>query len=398
MEHLLSERARGATSSAIRDLLRLTAAPGVLSLAGGLPAPELFPVHELRAIADAILTNPMTAVDALQYGPTEGTDELRAHLRVQARRDGVTHDREVLVTSGSQQGLDLLARTLVDREDVVIVESPSYLGALQALRAYGPNIVPVEADADGLDPDHLADLLARGVRPKLCYVVPNFSNPSGATMPEARRARLAQLAARYGFLVVEDDPYGALRHRGTPPAPIGSHGDHVVSLGSTSKTLAPGLRVGWVHAPAWLHGALVKAKQTADLHTSSFAQAIVARALVADWYPAHVARAAATYARRADVLADALAARPDVFAPVARPDGGLFLWAECRGDVDTTAALPRALARGVAYVPGGAFSAQARYRSHVRLSFATLAPDELAAAADRLAAVLARGVRQAAVA
>lgn len=398
MEHLLSERARGATSSAIRDLLRLTAAPGVLSLAGGLPAPELFPVGALRGIADEILADPASAADALQYGPTEGTDELRAHLTAQARRDGVAHDREVLVTSGSQQGLDLLARTLLDREDVVVVESPSYLGALQAFRGHGPNIVPVDADADGLDPDHLADLLARGLRPKLCYVVPNFSNPSGATMPEGRRARLAQLAARHGFLVVEDDPYGALRHRGTPLAPIAAHGDHVVSLGSTSKTLAPGLRVGWVHAPAWLHGALVKAKQAADLHTSSFAQAIVARALVADWYPAHVAQAAATYARRAEVLADALAGRPDVFAPVARPDGGLFLWAECRGDIDTAAALPRAIERGVAYVPGTAFSAQARYRSHVRLSFATRAPAELEHAADRLAGVLARRARQAAVA
>lgn len=394
MEHLLAERARHATSSAIRDLLRLTAAPHVRSMAGGLPAPELFPVDELRAVTDAVLAEPATARDALQYGPTEGTDELRAVIAARAAVHG-PDARDVLVTTGSQQALDLVARVLVDREDVVVVESPTYLGALQALRGGLPNVVPVPGDHDGLDTAHLEALLRRGMRPKLCYVVPNFSNPAGATLSLERRIHLAALADRYGFVVVEDDPYGELRHRGVALAPVAAFGEHVITLGSTSKTLAPGLRVGWVQAPAVLHTALVRAKQATDLHTSSLSQAVVARALVAPWFGAHVARACVAYAARAGALLDALGAHPDVFAPVARPDGGLFAWAELREPIDTAALLPDALAAGVAYVPGAAFDPQAGHRSHLRLSFATLPPTQLPDAVDRLAAVAARAARRA---
>lgn len=393
MEHLLSERARLTTSSAIRDLLRLTAAPHVLSMAGGLPAAELFPVDELRAITAQVLDDPGTARDALQYGPTEGSDELRAVLASRARATGVHDGRDVLVTTGSQQGLDLLARVLVDREDVVVVESPTYLGALQALRGSVPNLVAVPGDHAGIDTAHLEALLRRGMRPKLCYVVANFSNPAGATLSLERRVHLAALADRYGFVVVEDDPYGALRHRGRALPPVASFGEHVVTLGSTSKTLAPGLRVGWVQAPAAIHAALVRAKQATDLHTSSLSQVIAARALVAPWFDAHVARSCDAYAARSAALLDALAAHGTVFAPVARPEGGLFAWAELRAPVDTTVLLTEALAGGVAYVPGAAFDPGSGHRSHVRLSFATLPPERLGEAVDRLARVAERAAR-----
>ncbi len=394
MEHLLSTRARRSTSSAIRDLLRLTAEPHILSLAGGLPAPELFPVAALRRITDDLLASPCAARDVLQYGPTEGTDELRALLApssVGGRR------REVLVTTGSQQALDLLARVLVDPEDVVVVESPSYLGALQVLQGQGSNIVPVDADGDGLDTAHLGDLLARGMRPKLCYTVANFSNPSGATMSRERRIHLATLADRYGFVIVEDDPYGALRFTGTRVESIGRFGANVVTLGSASKTLAPGLRVGWAVVPPWLMAPLVRQKQAADLHTSSLAQAIVARSMQADWYESHVRAIGVAYSERATALFTALGEH-DVFSTATRPEGGMFGWVRLRNGADTAALLPDALARGVAYVPGSAFSSQARYRDHVRLSFATLEPARLREAVARLAQV-ARGVtRQAAFA
>ncbi len=392
MEHLLSARARQFTSSTIRDLLRLTAEPAILSLAGGLPAPELFPVAALRRITDDLLASPSTARDVLQYGPSEGTDELRA---IVATRSAGDRRREVLVTTGSQQALDLLARVLVDPEDVVVVESPCYLGALQVLRGQGSNIVPVDADGDGLDTAHLGDLLAHGMRPKLCYVVVNFSNPSGVTMSLERRIHLATLADRYGFVIVEDDPYGALRFSGAPIESIGRFGANVVTLGSASKTLVPGLRVGWAVVPPWLMAPLVHHKQAADLHTSSLAQAIVARSMQADWFEPHVRAIGAAYAARAGALFDALGEH-DVFSTMTRPEGGMFGWVRLRNGADAAAVLPDALARGVAYVPGSAFSSQARYRDHVRLSFASLEPARLRDAVARLAQVVGRGARQAA--
>ncbi len=382
MQALLSERARGSTSSTIRDLLRLTGQPHILSLAGGLPAPELFPVDELGAIAAQLFATEAAARAALQYGPSEGCDELRAMVAPGA------DPANVLITTGSQQALDLLARTLVDRDDIVVVESPSYLGALQAMRAEKPHIVPIEQDGEGLDTTRLEAFLAGGLRPKLVYVVPNFSNPSGATLSCERRRHLAALADRYGFLVIEDDPYGELRHRDAPIESIRAYGANVVTLGSTSKILAPGLRVGWAVLPAWLMAPMVRAKQAADLHTSSLSQAIVAEALRAPWFARHLAGLRAAYAARAQALCDAVDANDDVLVVTRRPTGGMFAWAQLRGHVDASALLPRALAGGVAYVPGAAFAEQADFLDRVRLSFATLTVSELSEAVTRLAAIV----------
>ncbi|MGD9703985.1 MAG: PLP-dependent aminotransferase family protein [Acidimicrobiia bacterium] len=391
MEHLLSRRAAGATSSAIRDLLRLVERPGVLSLAGGLPAPDAFPVERIRLAADrALATGGRYGVAALQYGPTEGDDELRslAATRIGARAD------EVLVTTGSQQGLDLVARALVDPGDVVVVEAPSYLGALQAFRACEPVFAEVETDAHGMRTDELERLLASGLRPKLLYTVPNFQNPSGATMPVERRRHLAALADRFGFVIVEDDPYGVLRFRGEHLPSVRTFSERVVTLGTASKLLAPGLRVAWLAAPEWLFGSLVRLKQAADLHTSTLAQRIAADVLGDhEFLAAHVRRIGAIYRARCDALADAVAESVEVVVP----DGGMFLWGRVRADgIDTTELLPRALELGVAFVPGSAFHVGDGGRSSLRLSFSTLTPPELGEAAGRLAASISAARRAAA--
>ena len=273
-DDLLSRRGRGATSSVIRDLLQLTNRPDVLSLAGGLPAPESFPIARLREAADAVLEGSgRYGPEAVQYGPTEGIPALREWVaEIYTASGGACSAADVLITTGSQQGLDLLARALVDPGDDVVVESPSYVGALQALSGCDPCLVPVAADRDGLRTDVLEERLVAGLRPALCYVVANFQNPSGATLAIERRRHLAALAERYRFVIVEDDPYGALRFRGSPLPPVRSFTPLAVTLGTVSKLLAPGLRVGWLAAPSWLHGPLVRLKQAADLHTSTLCQ------------------------------------------------------------------------------------------------------------------------------
>lgn len=382
MEHLLARRARTARSSVIRDLLTLVDQPGMLSLAGGLPAAECFPVDRIRqaALATLEVAGPL-GVGALQYGPTEGDSSLRATLGAHTGAGAA----RVLVTAGSQQALDLIARALLDPGDVVVVERPGYVGAIQALRTCEPELVGVTADADGLDTDELADRLAAGLRPKLVYTVPNFQNPSGAVMAEPRRRALADLADRYGFLIVEDDPYGELRFAGSALPSIAAFTDRVLRLGTVSKVLAPGLRVGWVVAPAALMGPLVRLKQAADLHTGSLAQRIADDILRDDEFMAeHLQRIRAVYAERAAALAAALP--PGITA--ATPTGGLFLWARVADhggtafDAADLAAV--ALQHGVAFVPGAAFDLDDRPGPALRLSFASLPPDGLREAASRL--------------
>lgn len=383
----LSALATTSTSSVLRDLLHLVDRPGVMSLAGGLPAAESFPIERLSVAAErAFAVGGTYGATALQYGPTEGDAELRAVL---AETYACEAD-DLLVTTGSQQGLDLIARAVIDPGDTVVVEAPSYVGALQALRTCRPSLHAVPLDHDGLVTDDLARALRTGLRPKLVYVIPNFQNPSGATLTEQRRQHLLELADRYGFLIVEDDPYGALRFRGEAVRSLwqlGASTDRVASLGTASKLLAPGLRVGWLAAPSWLRPPLVRLKQATDLHTSSLCQGIVADVLAdAAFVTAHRARLAELYGTRCSALLEAL---PPQFT-VSPPDGGMFLWAEVPG-VDASASLPAAIDAGVAYVPGTAFSIDGGFARHVRLSFATVALHQLPEAGRRLRTVLHAG-------
>lgn len=382
MDHLLAVRARTHRASAIRELLLLTERPDMRSLAGGLPGGDRLPVDLLRdAAAGALTRRGPTGPVALQYAPTEGVAVLREHLAAVTGHP----PEEVLVTTGSQQALDLLARVLCDPGDVVVVEEPGYLGALQAFRFAGAALRGVPGDADGLDTDRLAEVLACGLRPKAVVVTPDFANPTGATLAAGRRTALVMLAERYGFLVVEDDPYGRLRFAGTSHPPIGAPGRPVVRLGTASKVLAPGLRVGWLTGPPAIVAALARAKQAADLHTSALDQLVVLGALTDPRFPAHLAGTVAAYRARARRLVDALRCRFGDGIELVEPEGGMFVWARFPG-IDTAAALPGALDAGVAYVPGPAFAVEpVAHGERARLSFATLAPTALDEACDRLA-------------
>jgi 2-aminoadipate transaminase len=377
-----------AGSSAIRDLLELTEHPEIRSLAGGLPNARTFPVAAMAEAAAAVLAE--DPVGALQYGPTEGYRPLRELV---AEDTGSTADH-VLITTGSQQAIELAAQALVDPGATVALADPAYVGALQAFRAGGARLCPIPIDEHGLRVDVLTDRLSGGLRPALVYVVASFDNPSGTSLSAERRVELAALADRYGFWIVDDDPYGRLRWAGTAPAPLRATSDRVLTLGTASKVLCPGVRVGWATLPAEAHRALTVLKQAADLHTSSLDQRLVHR-LLADGpgLDAHLARIRAAYAEQAAALAGALRARFGAGLTFAEPEGGMFLWARLADDlapgVEGADLLHRALAHGVAFVPGTAFAVRpGTHGRSVRLSFATGSPAKLVEAADRLAAAL----------
>ncbi len=381
-------------SSAIRDLLALTERSDVISFAGGLPDPATFPADAIAAATSRVLATDPAA--ALQYSTTEGDPALRRWI---AERRGAAAT-DVLVTHGSQQALDLVARTLLEPGDPVVLADPAYVGALQVLRLGQADLVGVPSDHDGLRVDLLADRLAAGLRPRLVYVVANFDNPSGASLSAPRRIALAELAERYGFWIVDDDPYGELHWSGRTASrahalsvPLRQLSDRVVTLGSFSKILSPGLRLGYLVAPAALTRELTIIKQAADLHTSTLSQHVV-HSIVAEpgFLDAHLDRIRSVYANRSAALADALNAEFGVHLAFERPSGGMFLWARVVGaPIDTHAQLALALAHGVAYVPGAAFAVErgtATPLETLRLSFAGAPVDAFPEGARRLRAAL----------
>jgi len=387
----LAARLHGVASSPVRDLLALLERPEVLSFAGGLPAPELFDVDGVREAYARVLSGPGARL-ALQYAPTEGNAELRALVAARLTGRGLpTGPDDLLITTGSQQALTLVAAALVDPGAVVAVEEPTYLAALQCFQLAGARIVTVPGDEEGVDPDALADVVARH-RPVLFYTVPTFANPTGRTLPAARRAAVARIAAAGGVRVVEDDPYGELRYRGAPVAPLAAlpdAADRVFHLGSFSKIGAPGLRIGWVRTPAAARPALVVAKQAADLHTSTIDQAAAAAYLAATDLEAHVDRLRGAYRKRRDTM---IAALPGVLPPGSRwtdPDGGMFTWVRLPDGFDAAELLPAALAHDVAFVPGAPFYAGEPDRSTLRLSFTTNTPEQIREGLGRLGAALA---------
>ncbi|MBI5106184.1 MAG: PLP-dependent aminotransferase family protein [Solirubrobacterales bacterium] len=385
-----ARRLAGVASSPVREILALTQRPGVVSFAGGLPAPELFDAAGLRdAFADALADR--AAGRSLQYSTTEGDPALRAAVAERLSRRGLpTEPGELLITSGSQQALTLVAAVLLEPGDAVLVEEPSYLAALQCFQLAGARLISIPCDDDGLIPDAVRDLV-RAERPKLLYTVPTFHNPTGRTLPEARRRALAEVAAREGLWLVEDDPYGELRYRGAPePAVAALPGaeDRTIALSTLSKVLAPGLRIGWLRAPATLRRALAVAKQAADLHSSTVDQAAAARWLASNDLDLHVARLRAAYGARRDALVDGL---PDALpegSSWTRPDGGMFVWVRLPGGWDADALLQDALTRDVAFVPGWPFFAGEPDRATLRLSFTAHPPAEILEGLERLRATV----------
>ena len=382
---LFSNRAKALQSSAIREILKVTERPEVISFAGGLPAPATFPVDAMRAAFDRVLAG--NGRDALQYSTTEGYAPLRQWIaaRVGTPAAPVSAD-EVLIVSGSQQGLDLLAKVLVEVGDTLLVETPTYLGALQAFSTFSPHYVALASDADGLLPDSLDESM-RGA--KFIYCLPNFQNPTGRLLPEDRRRRLAERARALDLLVLEDDPYGALSYDGeTPPSIRSLAPERTVYMGSFSKVLAPGLRLGYVIAPAPLRAKLVQAKQATDLHTSTLAQMAVYEVVRDGFLDAHIPTIRSLYRAQCAAMLEALAATMPEGVRWNTPRGGMFLWLELPPGMDATTILAGAIEKNVAFVPGAPFYAGQPVIESLRLAFVTVPPAKIREGVERLAGVI----------
>jgi 2-aminoadipate transaminase len=380
----IAARLRDVASSPVREILALTERPGVISFAGGLPAPELFDAPGLRDAFAAALSDER-AGRSLQYSTTEGDPELRAAIAARLTSRGLPAEPgQLLITSGSQQALTLAAAVLIEPGDRVLVEEPSYLAALQAFALAGAVVVPVACDGEGLDPDAVAAAAAEHDA-RVLYTIPTFHNPTGRTLPLERRHALAAVAERHGLWLIEDDPYGELRYRGDPlPSLATMAEDRTLALSTLSKVAAPGLRIGWIRTPDALRRPLVIAKQAADLHSSTVDQAAAARWLAAVDLDARIGILRAEYGRRRDALLDGLAGALPPGSTHNRPDGGMFVWARLPDGWDAQPLLARALEYDVAFVPGYPFFAGEPDRAALRLSFTTHAPAEIAEGLARL--------------
>lgn len=387
--------------SLIRELAKLMSIPGMLSLAGGYPGPELFDREGIRAATNEALSDDPTA--CLQYGPTDGLPLLRESIAQWMSEGGTAcQPADLLVTAGSQQGFDLLVRTLLRPGDTAIVERPTYTGPLRLLKIAGIRTLTVGVDSQGLDVDEL-EVLLRDARaghlpaPKLLYVVPTFANPSGATMPRARRIRLLELAVQYGVVVVEDDPYGRLRFEGMPEPHLAALTDAVpgatqwlVHLGSFSKVIAPGLRTGWMLAPPVIRKACLLAKQLDDLSNPGFTQLAVQRYLAAGRLQAHLPVILEAYRARASAMRAAISAKFGERLELTVPQGGMFMWAKLRDGAHARDLLKLAIEERVTFVAGDIYYADQADLGTLRLSFATQSPDQITEAIERLSRALDR--------
>ena len=382
-----SARAAGLYGSMTRKLMHLLADPEVISFGGGLPAWELFPVDEVRAITDKLLSSDGPAV--LQYNTSEGYEPLREAIAQRYRQRGfdITVDN-VLIDTGSMQGIDLIGKLFLDQGDTIVVGEPTFLTALQAFTFYGARYLTVPLDDEGMQIERLPKLLARG-DVKFIYIMPTFQNPSGRPLSLERHHRLVEIAAHYGVPIVEDNAYGELRYDGEAlPALKALNSDGVMYLGSFSKVLSPGLRVGYIIAPKTMMEKLVYAKQAADLHTSILPQRIAHEFMVQELLDPHIQTIIAGYRQRRDAM---LAALTCYFPPKikwTRPSGGMFLWVELPSNLDTTELFERAVAAKVAYVPGANYFANGGGENTMRLNFSANRMEVIRQGIGRLASVI----------
>lgn len=370
MKWAISRRAQQLTSSAIREILKVTERPEVISFAGGLPSPASFPVAAMEAaVARVFADNPQ---GALQYAATEGYLPLREFV---AKRYNVEVER-VLITTGSQQALDLIAKVMIDPGSPVLVETPSYLGALQAFSLFEPEFVSVPTDERGLVPEALTPELTAGAR--FLYALPNFQNPTGRRLPLERRKALVKRAQELNLLLVEDDPYGELSYTGDIlPTLLSMNPDGVIYMGSFSKVLAPGLRLGFVIAPPELHFKLCQAKQASDLHTPSFTQRMAYESVRDGLLERHIPTIRALYGKQCEVMLDALKRHMPAGVTWNQPEGGMFIWVELPEGLDSMKILEEAVRRNVAYVPGAPFYAGNPRMNTLRLAFVTVPPERI---------------------
>ncbi len=401
-EQRYAQRTQRMGSSAIRELLKLTEQPDIISFGGGLPAPELFPVEEFKVAADKVLTQ--HGEKALQYSTTEGYRPLREFIVQKMCRYGIEAAPEnVLITSGSQQALDLIGKILINPGDRVLTEQPTYLGALQAWQAYQAEFISVPVDEDGLQTDLLEEALCSG--PKFMYILPNFQNPGGVTLSDSRRRKLIQMADRYGTPIIEDDPYGELRYEGDHLTPLvvldanrlnhdprsdgsGFFRGNVLYLSTFSKTLAPGLRMGWIVAPVSVIQQCVMAKQGMDLHSSTFVQMVSHEVAAGGFLEKHVREIREVYRHRRDVMLTSMERHFPPAVRWARPHGGLFIWAILPEHIDAAAVLKKAVENKVAFVPGTAFYPDGGGHNTMRLNFSNAKPDQIEIGIKRLGEAL----------
>jgi 2-aminoadipate transaminase len=396
-----AQRTRAMRSSVVRELLKLTTEPDVISFAGGLPAADLFPVDEFQAACHRVLAE--RGAEALQYSTTEGERPLREMIARHTSRYGITVNPDnVLITSGSQQALDLIGKVFLNPGDHVLVERPTYVGALQAWNAYQAEYLPVAVDEDGMRADDLDAALRSG--PKFIYALPNFQNPTGVTLSLERRRALIRLADQHGVPILEDDPYGQLRYEGAhlPPlvtldaeyrsVPGAGYSGNVIYLSTFSKTLAPGLRLGWVIGPPDVIQRLAQAKQGVDLHTSTLVQLIAFEVARSGFLDNHVRRLRDAYRSRRDAMLSAMDRSFPKTVRWTKPLGGLFIWATLPDGSDAAAVLKAALPERVAFVPGSAFFTDGTGRNTLRLNFTNASPDRIEEGISRLGRVLTRSL------
>ncbi len=403
METLWSQRyalrLRRMQSSVVRELLKLTQRPELISFAGGLPAPEVFPVEQFRQASERVLSQ--FGPEALQYSTTEGCARLREMIARHTARYGiVVRPENILITSGSQQALDLLGRVFINAGDRIALERPTYLGALQAWNAYQAQFLGIGMDEEGMLMDELESVLRAG--PKFLYALPNFQNPSGVTMPLPRRKILVEMADHYGVPIIEDDPYGQLRYEGEHLPSLAvldaqardgrPFSGNVIYLSTFSKTLAPGLRLGWVVAPVEVIQRLVLAKQGADLHTGTFVQMVAYELAHGGFLDKHIQHIRTLYGIRRNAILAALEKHMPAGVRWTKPQGGLFIWVILPERLDAADLLREAVEELVAFVPGSAFYDDATGKNTLRLNFSNATPEKIEEGIARLGGVVARAL------
>jgi 2-aminoadipate transaminase len=388
MEAIIAERMQGVPRSFIREILKVSLDPAIISFAGGLPNAAFFPVFEIQQATDKVFAKYGASV--LQYSKTEGDEQLRSLIaeRYLKKKELVVSPENIILTNGSQQGIDLLGKVILNTGDNVLIEEPGYLGAIQSLSLFTSNFLPVPLADDGLDVAALAGACVRS-RAKMLYTVPNFQNPSGVSYTDSNREQVAALAREFRFVMVEDDPYSELRFAGSPGKSFGHFlPEQTVLLGSFSKIVAPGFRLGWIVAPAWLHEKLLIAKQAADLHTSSFTQKILAEFLSCNDLDAHIAKITAAYGNQCRAMQNAIGHHFPKSISFTKPEGGMFLWGRLPEGMDSMELFQAAVREKVVFVPGNPFYTGNGPTSTFRLSFSCVDQDMIEEGVKRMARAL----------
>ncbi|MCS0655367.1 PLP-dependent aminotransferase family protein [Cytobacillus firmus] len=391
MEHKFAERARFVTSSETREILKVTERPEVISFAGGLPAPELFPVEALKEVCNAVLNEEGAA--ALQYSTTEGYIPLREAICQRMKSAGIDSSIEnVLITSGSQQAIDLTGRLFINEGDTIICESPTYLAAINVFKSYNAKFVEVAMDDDGMVMEELEQMLRDHPDAKFIYTIPDFQNPTGRTLKLERRKRMIELANQYDVLILEDNPYGAVRFAGEELPPV-KHFDtegRVIYLSTFSKIFTPGLRLGWICADETLIDKYVAFKQTADLHTDSFAQRITAKYMELYDIEEHINKIKAVYKERCTAMLSCIEEFFPNHLSYSKPEGGLFIWVELPEGIDSAHIFTECLKNNVACVPGAPFFPNGTQKNTLRLNYSNMSKERIIEGMKRMGEVLHR--------